>query len=128
MTYSTLKKEWPGSFYYDDKAQDHTHWISSDHSFIALFSSVLSGKAAQHFEMESIGPKITQDFLLLGSNEDHFIPVELYKRVIDALPNVKSLTYKMYTKYDHAENHCNFGNTELVLSDIVHWMLQSRNK
>lgn len=32
-------------FYYDEKAQDHTHWISSDHNFIALFSSVLSGKS-----------------------------------------------------------------------------------
>lgn len=32
-------------FYYDEKAQDHTHWISSDHSCIALFSSVLAGKA-----------------------------------------------------------------------------------
>jgi pimeloyl-ACP methyl ester carboxylesterase len=85
-------------------------------------------KKAQLFEMESIGPQITQDFLLLGSNEDHFIPVELYRRVIDALPNVKSLTYKMYTRHDHAENHCNFGNTELVLNDIIHWMLQTRNR
>ncbi|WP_164465169.1 alpha/beta hydrolase [Chryseobacterium lactis] len=80
------------------------------------------------FEMESIGHYITQDFLLLGSNGDHFIPVELYKRVIDALPNVRSLTYKMYTKSDAAENHCNFGNTELVLNDIIHWMLQAKNK
>lgn len=31
-------------FYYDEKAQNHTHWISADHSFIALFSSVLSGR------------------------------------------------------------------------------------
>ncbi|RXM50307.1 MULTISPECIES: alpha/beta hydrolase [unclassified Chryseobacterium] len=85
-------------------------------------------RKAQNFEMESIGPKITQDFLLLGSNEDHFIPVELYKRVIDALPNVKSLTYKLYTKYDMAENHCNLGNTELVLNDIIHWILQARNR
>lgn len=85
-------------------------------------------KKAQHFEMESIGPNITQDFLLLGSNGDHFIPVELYKKVIDALPNVKSLTYKMYTKYDFAENHCNLGNTELVLNDIIHWIMQVRNR
>lgn len=40
-----IKKGVARIFYYDDKAQDHTHWISSDHSFIALFSSVLSGKA-----------------------------------------------------------------------------------
>ncbi|MFS4472141.1 alpha/beta hydrolase [Chryseobacterium sp. T20] len=80
------------------------------------------------FEMQSIGHQITQDFLLLGSNEDHFIPVELYKKVIDALPNVKSLSYKMYTKSDSAENHCNIGNTELVLNDIIHWILRVKNK
>lgn len=80
------------------------------------------------FEMQSIGDQITQDFLLLGSNEDHFIPVELYKKVIDALPNVKSLSYKMYTKSDSAENHCNIGNTELVLGDIIHWILRVKNK
>lgn len=85
-------------------------------------------KRTQKFEMESIGHRITQDFLLLGSNEDHFIPIELYKRVIDALPNVKSLTYKMYTKGDSAENHCNIGNTELVLEDILQWALQAKNK
>ncbi|OCA77940.1 hypothetical protein BBH99_10430 [Chryseobacterium contaminans] len=48
-------------------------------------------------------------FFTARSNEDHFIPVELYKRVIDALTNVKSLTYKMYTKQDLAENYCNLG-------------------
>ncbi|AZA82361.1 hypothetical protein C1637_08835 [Chryseobacterium lactis] len=39
-----IKKGVARIFYYDDKAQDHTHWISSDDQFIALFSSVLSGK------------------------------------------------------------------------------------
>lgn len=80
-------------------------------------------KATQKFEMESIGDKITQDFLLLGSNEDHFIPIELYKKVIDALPNVASLTYKMYTKKNLAENHCNMGNTKLILDCIIEWIL-----
>lgn len=40
-----IKKGVARIFYDDDKAQDHTHWISSDQSFIALFSSVLSQKA-----------------------------------------------------------------------------------
>nr|WP_315031196.1 hypothetical protein [uncultured Chryseobacterium sp.] len=39
-----IKKGVARIFYYDDKAQDHTHWISSDNHFIALFSSVLTGK------------------------------------------------------------------------------------
>ncbi|MBV8326266.1 hypothetical protein [Chryseobacterium sp.] len=39
-----IKKGVARIFYYDDKAHDHTHWISSDYSFIALFSSLLSGR------------------------------------------------------------------------------------
>lgn len=40
-----IKKGVARIFYYDDKAKDQTHWISSDGNFIGLFSSILSGKS-----------------------------------------------------------------------------------
>ncbi|MGN6714158.1 hypothetical protein [Anaerocolumna jejuensis] len=66
--------------------------------------------------------KITQDFLLLGAEKDHFIPVEFYKPIIDSLPNVKSLTYRLFTEKESAENHCNAGNTKLALDTIINWI------
>jgi len=83
-------------------------------------------KKTQDFEMTSIGAKIKQDFMLIGASEDHFIPVNMYKDVIKSLPNVKSLTFRIFTKYENAENHCSLGNTELVLRCIVEWIKNAK--
>jgi esterase/lipase len=79
-------------------------------------------KRTKDFEMKSIGTKIKQDFMLAGACEDHFIPVRMYKDVIHALPNVKSLSFRLFTKFESAENHCSIGNTELVLKNLIEWI------
>jgi hypothetical protein len=75
--------------------------------------------------MVDIGERITQDFLLLGSTKDHFIPRGFYKQVIDSLSNVKSLTFRLFTEKEEAENHCNAGNTKLALDTITEWIVNS---
>ncbi len=79
-------------------------------------------KKADQFQITDIGNMIDQDFLLIGAQNDHFIPLKMYKNVIDSLPNVKSLTFRLFTKQEDADNHCNAGNTELVLKTIVDWI------
>lgn len=74
------------------------------------------------FQYLDIGTKITQDFLLLGAKKDHFIPVEFYRPIIDCLHNVKSLTYRLFTEKESAENHCNAGNAKLALDTIMAWV------
>jgi hypothetical protein len=79
-------------------------------------------KMANEFQLDSIAGQITQDFLLLGAQKDHLSPVEYYKKVIDRLTNVSSLTYRLFTAYEKAENHCNIGNTLLTLDFISNWI------
>lgn len=79
-------------------------------------------KKINQFQYLDVGMKITQDFLLLGAEKDHFIPVEFYKPIIESLPNVKSLTYRLFTEKESAENHCNAGNTKLALDTIINWI------
>jgi pimeloyl-ACP methyl ester carboxylesterase len=79
-------------------------------------------KMANEFQLDNIAGQITQDFLLLGAQKDHLIPVEYYKKVIDRLTNVRSLTYRLFTSYEKAENHCNIGNSVLALDFIVNWI------
>lgn len=74
------------------------------------------------FQFMDVAPQINQDFLLLGAEKDHFIPVEFYKPIVDGLNNVKSLTFRLFTEKEHAENHCNAGNTKLVLDTIIAWL------
>ena len=77
---------------------------------------------ANKFQITNIADKIDQDFLLIGAQQDHFIPLKMYKIVIDSLTNIKSLTFRIFTKKENAENHCNAGNTEIVLKFIVNWI------
>lgn len=77
---------------------------------------------SMNFQIYNIAPLIEQDFLLIGASKDHFIPKEFYKKEIDALTNVKSLTFKLFNEKQFAERHCNVGNTKLVLESIVNWI------
>ncbi len=79
-------------------------------------------RKARLFQIADIGHLIEQDFLLLGAREDHFIPASLYKDEIDALPNVRSLTYRFFTEEEHAGTHCSAGNAKLVLDYIAGWI------
>ncbi|MDI6873549.1 alpha/beta hydrolase family protein [Candidatus Solincola sp.] len=81
-------------------------------------------KAADRFQFLDVADRITQDFLLLGSTRDHFIPLAFYKREIDALTNVRSLTFRLFTERESAENHCNLGNIKLALDTILAWLDQ----
>lgn len=79
--------------------------------------------ASTDYDMLKIADRIDQDFLLIGASEDHFVDFNLYKPEIDALSNVHSLTFRVFNKNEHAENHCNAGNTKLVCDTILNWIL-----
>ncbi|SFD14514.1 alpha/beta fold hydrolase [Clostridium uliginosum] len=76
------------------------------------------------FQMINIANKINQDFLLLGAKNDHFIDRNLYKEEIDSLTNVKSLTFRLFTDKEEADNHCNVSNCKLSLDTVLNWIEQ----
>jgi len=66
--------------------------------------------------------KIKQDVLFFSGDEDHFIPIKLHEKQVAALINAKSVTSRIFTKEDHAQNHCQFGNIGLALDIMVKWI------
>jgi pimeloyl-ACP methyl ester carboxylesterase len=66
---------------------------------------------------------VKQDVLILSGKEDHFIGVKLHQKQVDALVNAKSVTDRVFTKEDQAQNHCQVGNTELALETMLKWMI-----
>jgi len=65
---------------------------------------------------------IKQDVLFFSGRDDHFIPIKLHERQIEALVNAKSVTDRIFTKEDHAQNHCQIGNIGLALDTMVKWI------
>jgi hypothetical protein len=84
-------------------------------------------RIADKFQIKDIGRLIKQDFLLLGAREDHFIPYRFYKKEIEALPDVHSLTFRLFTEEENAGTHCSAGNVKLVLDFITDWLGAVKN-
>ena len=81
-------------------------------------------KKLKLYDIEPIADKITQDMLIIGANQDHFIDYRLVGREINMLKNVRSLTFRLFTDKEDAQNHCNVGNGKLVLDFICGWISQ----
>lgn len=63
-----------------------------------------------------------QDVLILTGAKDHFIPLKMHYKQVDALRNAKSVTARIFTEEDHAENHCQVGNFGLALDVMEKWL------
>jgi pimeloyl-ACP methyl ester carboxylesterase len=66
--------------------------------------------------------RVKQDVLVLASREDHFIPFKMHCRQLDALVHAKSVSDHVFTREDHAQNHCQTGNIGLALDVMVKWI------
>lgn len=80
------------------------------------------------YDLAPIADKIDQDMLILGASEDHFIDYHLVDREITMLTNTKSLTFRLFTSSEDAQNHCNVGNGKLALDTICNWIISLDKK
>jgi pimeloyl-ACP methyl ester carboxylesterase len=66
--------------------------------------------------------QIKQNVLILSGSNDHFVPIKMHKKQVALLKNAKSIQEKIYTKREHANNHCQIGNIGLMLKDVITWL------
>ncbi len=74
------------------------------------------------YNTSEISEKVEQDVLLLAGQEDHYIPLNQFFEQGEALKNVRSLTMRMFTKKENAQNHCHIGNIGLSIEVILNWL------
>ena len=79
-------------------------------------------KHYQKYETASISSRLTQDVLLMAGAEDHYIPVHQLPDQIATLTHVRSLTARLFTRAEHAQNHCQVGNMGLAFRIMIDWM------
>lgn len=65
---------------------------------------------------------VKQDVLILTGRGDHFIPFKMHDMQIKALTNARSVTGRVFTREEHAQNHCQTGNVGLVLDVMAEWI------
>jgi pimeloyl-ACP methyl ester carboxylesterase len=66
--------------------------------------------------------RITQDVLLLAGSEDHIVPLHQLWRQAANLTRARSVTARVFTAAEHAQNHCQIGNVGLALAFVRDWL------
>jgi pimeloyl-ACP methyl ester carboxylesterase len=96
---------------------------------INQFSYIMGAKSpyelidkVKSLQTGDISHLITQDVLLLAGAEDTMIPLDQFYRQIEALKNVRSLTARLFTRAEHAQNHCQIGNLSLKMNFVINWL------
>jgi len=79
-------------------------------------------KHYQKYESASISSQLNQDVLLMAGAEDHYVPVHQLPDQIATLTHVRSLTARLFTRAEQAQNHCQVGNMGLAFRVIIEWM------
>jgi len=77
------------------------------------------------FNTVAISPLVKQDVLLMGGQEDHYIPLHQFFDQGRMLTNVRSLTSRLFTRKETAQNHCQLGNVGLSVNVIINWTKQT---
>ena len=65
---------------------------------------------------------IKQDVLILTGRNDHMVPFKMHELQVKALTNAKSVTARVFTKEDSAQNHCQIGNLGLAMDTMLNWI------
>jgi pimeloyl-ACP methyl ester carboxylesterase len=66
--------------------------------------------------------QVKQDVLIMAARNDHFIPFRLHKMQLARLTGARSVTDRVFTRQDHAQNHCQIGNIGLALEVMRQWI------
>lgn len=106
------------------KRMPQEKWGIDNLMYMTKTATVLdAAKALLDFNAENLqSDRVTQDVLILTGAEDHFIPLKMHHLQVAALTNVRSLTERIFTRADQAENHCQVGNIGLAADVMSQWI------
>ncbi len=79
-------------------------------------------REAREFRTRDVSHCVTQDVLLLAGSADHYVPLHQLSQQMLALTNARSVTARVFTPGEQAQNHCQIGNVGLAVQVILGWL------
>jgi len=65
---------------------------------------------------------ITKDVLLMAGTKDHYVPLHMLGDQVLTLTAAQSVTARVFTEAEQAQNHCQIGNQGLAIQVILDWL------
>jgi alpha-beta hydrolase superfamily lysophospholipase len=79
-------------------------------------------QAWREYRTDDISSLVTQDVLLMAGAKDHYMPLHMLPDQLMTLTAAHSITARVFTEAESAQNHCQAGNTGLALKVIFDWL------
>ena len=79
----------------------------------------------QYYSVSDIADQVHQDVLLMAGDEDYMIPLKELQKHQEGLVNARTITRRIFSEDEHAENHCQVGNIKLALDVILDWIMNT---
>jgi len=96
---------------------DHALYLVDSEDPVSVVDWFL-GMNADHLGSE----RVTQHVLLLCGEHDSFQPPVLARAQAEALTAASSVTMRVFTKAENADQHCQIGNVDLACRALTRWL------
>jgi pimeloyl-ACP methyl ester carboxylesterase len=112
------------------KLRPQEKWGIDNLMFITRTSNALDASQCilEFNAVNQMPDKVKQDVLILTGEADHFIPLKMHHKQVAALVHARSITERIFTSDEHAENHCQVGNMGLALDVMSDWLLKTHDQ
>jgi alpha-beta hydrolase superfamily lysophospholipase len=87
---------------------------------VATPADVLTGW--RDYRTDDVSALVTQDVLLMAGTKDHYMPFHMLADQLLTLTAARSITARVFTEAEQAQNHCQIGNTGLAIKVILDWL------
>ncbi len=89
---------------------------------MGMDSSYKLFKKYENFTTKDISELITQNVLVLAGSDDHYVSMDQFHAQMKALVNARSVTGRIFTRMENAQNHCQVGNMGIAIDTIINWI------
>ncbi len=96
-------------------ALEHGMYITGTETPFTFYQNI------EKHTLKGIEKEIDQKVLLLAGENDHYIPLSHYYTLKDTLTKA-TVTGRLFTKFEHGEQHCQVGNFDIALKTISLWL------
>jgi hypothetical protein len=79
-------------------------------------------EAMRTLRTDAVSALVEQDVLLMAGRADHYVPLHQLGDQITTLTRARSVTARVFTEAEQAQNHVQVGNLGLALRVIVDWL------
>ena len=100
-----------------------TDWVIGQGEHVMGTSSAADVfRAWREYRTDSVSSLVKQDVLLMAGAKDHYMPLHMLPDQLMTLTAAHSVSARVFTEAESAQNHCQIGNMGLALKVILGWL------